>query len=296
MTPSEQDECLSMYGKTCLVTGATSGIGKETALGLARMGATVLMVSRDPARGAAVAAGIGESTQGTVEVFVADLAVQHDVRALARQVTDRHQVLDVLVNNAAAVNAVRRLTPDGIEATLAVNHLAPFLLTHLLDAPLKSAGTARVVTVSSYLHNMVKVIPWDDLQSEHSYRSARTYNLTKLMNVLFTYQLARHCAGTSLTANALHPGWPLKTNLGREQHGKGGAFDRITKLFGASAAKGARTSLFLASSPTLAAATGGYYAQCKPTKSSRLSQDEATAQHLWQVSANMCGISAAASP
>jgi len=294
MTSSGQHERLSMHGKTCLVTGATSGIGKETALGLARMGATVLMVARDPVRGAAVAAEIGEcAPQGTVEVFVADLAVQHDVRALARQVTDRHRAVDVLVNNAAAVNAVRRVTPDGIEATLAVNHLAPFLLTHLLDAPLNYAGTARVVTVSSYLHNMVKVIPWDDLQSEHCYRSAGIYNLTKLMNVLFTYQLARRGAGTNLTANALHPGWPLKTNLGREQQGKGGAFDRITKFFGASAAKGARTSLFLASSPTVAAATGGYYAKCKPTKSSRLSQDETAAQQLWQVSAEMCGISAA---
>jgi retinol dehydrogenase 12 len=287
---------VSMGGKVCLVTGATSGIGKETAIGLARRGATVLLVARDPARGAAAATELGEcAPQATVELFVADLAHQHDVRELARQVAHRHQRLDVLVNNAAAVNSVRRVTAEGIEATVAVNHLAPFLLTNLLYDQLRSAQAARVVTVSSYLHNMVKVFPWDDLHSERSYRSHAAYNLTKLMNILFTYELARRCPGTRLTANALHPGWPVKTNLGREEQGMGAIFDRVTTFFGASAAKGARTSLFLASSPSVAGATGGYFAKCKPATSSRLSHDEITAQKLWQASSELCGISAGGS-
>jgi len=286
----------TMRGMTCLVTGATSGIGEQTASGLARLGATVLIVARDAERGAAVAADIRTAApQGRVELFGADLAVQADVRRLAADVADRHPRLDVLINNAAAVNAAHRLTSDGIEATLAVNHLAPFLLTHLLLEPLTAAPAGRVITVSSYMHHRVKTIPWDDLQGEHRYRGQDAYNLTKLMNILFTYELARRCAGTSFTANALHPGWPLKTNLGREQHGAGGAFDRITKLVGSSAAKGARTSLYLASSPAVAGTSGGYYAKCKPATSSKLSHDEDTARKLWQRSAQLCGATTPAS-
>lgn len=297
MTSSEHDEQRSMHGKTCLVTGASSGIGRETALGLARQGATVLLVVRDLDRGATVAAEIATcASQGSADVFVADLAAQDQVRELAHRVTERHHTLDVLVHNAAAVNPVRRVTADGVEATLAVNHLAPFLLTHLLAEPLRAAPAARVVSVSSYLHTMVKTIPWEDVQSEHSYRASATYNITKLMNLLFTYELARRWAGTRVTANALHPGWPLKTNLGREQRGAGAVFDRVTKLFGASAAKGARTSLFLASAPAVAEETGRYYTKSKPTTSSPLSHDAAAAQQLWQASEKWCGISPADNP
>lgn len=286
----------TMRGTACLVTGATSGIGEQTASGLARMGAAVLIVARDAERGAAVAADIrATAPQGTVELFVADLAAQADVRQLATDVADRHPRLDVLINNAAAVNAEHRLTIDGIEATLAVNHLAPFLLTQLLLGTLTAAPAGRVITVSSYMHHRMKAIPWDDLQGEHGYRGQDAYNLTKLMNILFTYELARRCAGTSVTANALHPGWPLKTNLGREQHGARGAFDRITKLVGSSAAKGARTSLYLASSPAVAGASGGYYAKCKPVTSSKLSHDEDSARKVWQLSADLCGTTTPAS-
>jgi len=281
----------TMRGMTCLVTGATSGIGEQTAHGLARLGATVLIVARDAERGAAVAADIrAAAPQATVELFLADLKMQAEVRTLAADVAGRHRRLDVLINNAAAVNAEHRLTGDGIEATLAVNHLAPFLLTHLLLEPLTAAPAARVITVSSYMHHRVKTIPWDDLGGERGYHGQDAYNLTKLMNILFTYELARRTIGTRITANALHPGWPLKTNLGREQHGAGGMFDKISKLLGSSAAKGARTSLHLASSPAVAGTTGGYYAKCKPATSSKLSRDEDTASQLWQRSAQLCGI------
>lgn len=278
-----------LSGRVCLVTGATSGIGKETALGLARSGATVLMVARDRGRGDVVADQIrSAAAPGSVEVLIADLACQGDVRALADQVRHGHDRLDVLVHNAGAVNATRRVTVDGIEATLAVNHLAPFLLTDLLAPLLQATPGSRVVTVSSYMHTRVKDIPWDDLQAERRYSPAATYNLTKLMNVLFSYELARRCTGTNVTANALHPGWPLKTNLGREQTGPGGLFDRATKLIGASAAKAATTSLYLAGSPDMATVTGQYFSHCHPAKSSALSHDTATAERLWAASAELC--------
>ncbi len=135
-------------------------------------------------------------------------------------------------------------------------------------------------------------IPWDDLQAEHNYSAAATYNLTKLLNVLFTYELARRWAGTSVTANALHPGWPLKTNLGREQTGPGALFDRAIKLIGSSAAKGARTSLYLAGSPDVAAVTGQYFSRCRPAKSSALSHNTAAPERLWARSAELCGLPA----
>ncbi len=151
---------------------------------------------------------------------------------------------------------------------------------------------SRVVTVSSYMHTRVKDIPWDDLQAEHDYSAAATYNLTKLLNVLFTYELARRWAGTSVTANALHPGWPLKTNLGREQTGPGALFDRATKLIGSSAAKGARTSLYLAGSPDAADVTGQYFSRCRPATSSALSHNTAAGERLWARSAELCGLAA----
>ncbi len=286
----------TMAGMTCLITGATSGIGEQTAHGLARLGATVLIVARDAGRGAAVAADIqAAAPHATVDLFLADLQVQAQVRTLAADVAGRHPRLDVLINNAAAVNAGHRLTGDGIEATLAVNHLAPFLLTQLLLKPLTAAPAARVITVSSYMHHRVKKIPWDDLGGERGYRGQDAYNLTKLMNILFTYELARRTDGTRITANALHPGWPLKTNLGREQHGAGAMFDKISKWFGSSAANGARTSLHLASSPAVAGTSGGYYAKCKPATSSKLSHDPDTARRLWQRSTQLCSINTPAS-
>ncbi|MGI8412460.1 MAG: SDR family NAD(P)-dependent oxidoreductase [Solirubrobacteraceae bacterium] len=278
-----------MRDRTCLVTGATSGIGRETALSLARSGAQVLIVARDRRRGETTASDISAAaaSPGSVQLFVADLASQQDVRDLAHQVSEGHERLDVLVHNAGAVNRERRVTVDGIEATLAVNHLAPFLLTELLAPLLHATAGSRVVTVSSYMHTRVKQIPWDDLQSEHAYSAAATYNLTKLMNLLFTYELAQRWARHTTTANALHPGWPLKTNLGREQTGPAAIFDRATKLLGSSAAKGAQTSLYLAGSPDVAALTGQYFARCKPAKSSALSRDAAARQRLWAASAEL---------
>jgi NAD(P)-dependent dehydrogenase (short-subunit alcohol dehydrogenase family) len=279
----------AMAGKTCLVTGAAGGLGLATALGLTRMGATVLMVARDRASGEAAIAEIGaRSTQGSVELFIADLSSQRQVRRLATEVIERHPTLDVLVNNAASVFAERRLSEDGIEMTVATNHLAPFLLTTLLAEPLAKAPSSRVVNVSSYLHRSVRAIPWDDLQGERRYTSHGEYNLTKLMNVLFTYELAKRLAGSGVTANCLHPGWPLKTRLGRDEHGIARIFDRLSKLVGKSAEEGARTALFLASSADVAGVSGGYFMNCKPAESSSLSHDGPAAARLWDLSSTLC--------
>jgi NAD(P)-dependent dehydrogenase (short-subunit alcohol dehydrogenase family) len=177
----------------------------------------------------------------------------------------------------------------GLEATFAVNHLAPFILTHLLAEPLMAAAPSRVVNVTSYLHNMVKSIPWDDLQAESNYRSHAVYDLTKLMNILFTYQLAKRWAGKGVSANCLHPGWPLKTDLGREERGIAGLFDRASKLFASSAENGSRTTVYLASSQEVEGVTGSYFSSCKAAKSSKLSHDELQATRLWERSSELCG-------
>ncbi len=282
---------IALSGKTAVVTGASSGLGKEAALGLARAGAMVLLVCRDRGRGEAAAAEIRRrAPAGEVELLVGDLASQRQVRALAGQVRERHQRLDVLINNAAAANSVRRVTEDGLEATIAVNHMAPFLLTQLLHEPLLRGAPSRVVNVSSHTHKWVKAIPWDDLQSERKYQGSAAYNLSKLMNVLFTTELARRWASTGVTVNCLHPGWPLKTGLGREATGISGAFDRLTKLCAASAEHGARTQLFLATSPDVASVTGAYFVKSKPAQPSPLARDQDAAARLWQQSAASCGL------
>lgn len=288
-------QTVPMAGKTCMVTGASGGLGLATALALARMAATVLIVARDGARGQTALAQLRrEAPAATIELYLADLSSQRQVRQLAAEVSGRHERLDVLVNNAGAVNRDRNLTEDNLEATLAVNHLAPFLLTHLLEEKLKTAAPSRVVNVSSYLHKMIKEIPWDDIQAERDYSSHTVYNLTKLMNVLFTYDLAQRWAAGGVTVNCLHPGWPLRTNLGREESGTGRLFDRATKVFAKSATDGARTSVYLASSPAVAKVTGVFYTSCKKAESSQLSHDERAATRLRRVSAELCGLAAQA--
>lgn len=286
-------ERATMQGRVCLVTGATSGIGRATAAGLARSGTTVLMVARDRERGERTAAELRAMAPDTaVELFVADLSSQQDVHDLAERVLARHERLDVLVNNAGAVRNAWHFTVDSVESTLAVNHLAPFLLTRLLEPALAAALAARVITVSSYLHHRVKQIPWDDLEQRNDYSAAGAYNLSKLFNVLFTYELARRWEGSARTANTLHPGWPLKTDLGREQRGAAALFDRASKLIAAPPDKGARTTLYLASSSDVDAVSGTYFARCRPAKSSALSHDAAAGQRLWAISEQLCGLTA----
>ncbi|MDQ6661238.1 MAG: SDR family oxidoreductase [Chloroflexota bacterium] len=280
----------TMHEKICLVTGASSGIGQEAALGLAHMGATVLMVARDRTRGERAASEIRHKVpEGKVELLVADLSSLDEVRQLAKQVLKQYDRLDVLLNNAGVALAERHVTVDGLEATLATNYLSPFLLTNLLLDRLKKSAPARIVNVASYTHTWVRSIPWDDLQSERTYDSRSVYNLTKLMDILFTYELARQLTGTGVTVNCLHPGWPMKTNLDREAKGVFALFGKISNLFALSAEQGATTSLYLASSPEVAHSSGRYFAKCQPAESSQLSHDEAVASRLWNISKKLCG-------
>jgi NAD(P)-dependent dehydrogenase (short-subunit alcohol dehydrogenase family) len=273
-----------MSGKTCLVTGATSGIGKETALRLAMLGATVIIAARDAARCAGAADEIRRRVPlAQVETVPADLASLAQVRRLAEVILARYDRLDVLVNNAGVISARRQLTADGLETTFATNHLGPFLLTSLLRGLLEHSAPARVVTVSSAAHKQVRTIPWDDLPGGGPARQGQAYPLSKLLNILFTVELARRLAGTGVTANCLHPGF-VRTALGRDVTGVLGAVVHLVLPFQAGPAKGAKTSVYLASSPEVAEVTGGYFVKCAPARPSALARDAQAAARLWALS------------
>lgn len=285
------DRMPGMDGKTCLVTGATSGVGKETALGLARRGATVLLVARDRTRGEDALAEVRRaSPSSAAELLLCDLSSLAQVRRLGGEVLARRDRLDVLVNNAGASYGIRRVTEDGLEATFATNHLGPFLLTNLLLGRLVESGPARIVNVASDTHRWAKRVPWDDLQAERRYRALAAYNLSKLFVVLSTLELARRLEGTAVTANCLHPGWPLKTALDRDARGPFALFARASKRFGAPASEGAKTPIYLASASEVAGTSGRYFAACRPAESSPLSRDEAAAARLWAVSERLAGL------
>lgn len=286
-----------MAGRTALVTGATTGIGRATAAALAERGARVLLVARDQGRGedarreiAARAATAGHG--GAAEVLLADLSRQADVRKLAGEVRGRVDQLDVLVNNAGALFETRRLTEDGIEATLALNHVAYFLLTALLLDPLRAAGAAtgdaRVVVVASDAHQAVRTLPIDDLQLARGWTPVRAYAVSKLANVMFAYALARRLAGTGIAANALHPG-VVASGFAQGQGGTWGWFFKLARPFLTSPATAAATSVYLASDPTIRGATGGYYKKSRPARSSAASYDVAAQEALWAATERLVG-------
>src|SRR6266436_618139 len=282
----------SMQGKVCLLTGATSGIGKATALGLAQMGATMVMVSRDRARGEAAQSEIKtKSGNNAVDLLIADLSSQQSIRQLAENFKRNYTQLHVLINNAGVFMLRRRTTVDGLEMTFAVDYLAPFLLTNLLLDVLKASAPARIVNVSSNSHE-AGYIKLDDLQAEHNYRSMRAYGQAKLAVVLFTYELARRLQGTGVTANCLHPGF-VATNIG--QNGVGPVGRSIVKLIfsrlGISPEEGAKTSLYLASSPEIVGVTGKYFAKSIPIRSAPISYDETLQRQLWEESAKLVNLS-----
>jgi len=278
-----------MAGRTVLVTGGTGGIGKATALGLARMGAHLAITGRDRGRAEAAAREIGAAGGGPADVFVADLSSQAEVRRLAGEVLQRLPRIDVLVNNAGGYWNTRHVTADGLEHTFALNHLAPFLLTCLLLGRLEQSAPARVVTLSSNAQAMGR-IDFGDLQGERSYSGARAYNQSKLANVMFTYELARRLPGTSVTANALHPG-VVRTSFGAEDPGRvQRLFVPVMRPFMKSPAQGAATSIHVASDPGLDQVTGRYFAASKTRKSAERSYDETVAARLWQVSADLTSL------
>ncbi len=289
----EHPRSTAMTGRTVLVTGATTGIGRATAVGLATMGAHVAITGRDRGRAEDAAGEIRAAGGGQVDVFVADLSSQAQVRRLAGEALGRLPRIDVLVNNVGGYWNTRHVTADGLERTFALNHLAPFLLTGLLLDRLTQGAPARVVTVASAAQAMGR-IDFDDLQGERSYSGSRAYDQSKLANMLFSYELARRLRGSGVTANALHPGM-VSTSFGAEDPG------RIQRLmvpflrpFMKSPARGAATSIHLASAPDLEQVSGCYFAGSRPRRSSARSYDEDVAARLWEVSADLVGMTAAA--
>jgi len=279
-----------VIGKICLVTGATSGIGLETAVGLAERGATVIVHGRDPERGhEAVAEVMHRARRGDVGLLVADLSSQAEVRRLAKDVRAEYGRLDVLVNNAGVITPKRRKTVDGLETQLAVNHLAPFLLTNLLLDVLKASGRARVVNVSSQVERL-GVVDFDDLGREkRPYDRLDAYNQSKLANILFTTELARRLAGTGVTANCLHPG-VIGTKLLVAFEGRPSLLRFMTTRGRPTPKEGAATSLFVATSPALEGVTGRYFRESAESRPSPRALDEVTARRLWEVSERLTGL------
>jgi NAD(P)-dependent dehydrogenase (short-subunit alcohol dehydrogenase family) len=278
----------NMQGKICLVTGATSGIGKVTVLGLAQMGATVVMVGRDREKGEAVQNEIKtKSRNEAVDLLLADLSSQESIRQLAENLLERYTKLHVLINNAGMVSLTRRETVDGLEVTFAVNQLAPFLLTNLLLDVLKASAPSRIINVSSDSHE-AGYIKMDDLQLEKHYRFMRAYGQSKLALVLFTYELARRLQGTGVTANCLHPGF-VATNIGQNGTGPLGraVVNLIFSSLGISPEEGAKTSIFLATSPGVEGVTGKYFVKSIPKRSAPITYDETLQRQLWEESARL---------
>jgi NAD(P)-dependent dehydrogenase (short-subunit alcohol dehydrogenase family) len=274
-----------MQGRICLVTGATSGIGKATVMGLAQRGATVVMVGRDREKGEAVQGEIKtKSGNEAVDLLLADLSSQESIRQLAENFLQRYTKLHVLINNAGMSSLRRRETVDGLEVTFAVNQLAPFLLTNLLLDVLKASAPSRIINVSSNSHKS-GYINMDDLQSEKKYM--RAYGQSKLALVLFTYELARRLQGTGVTANCLHPGF-VATNFGQNGTGPlGRGVIKFLSRFGMSPEEGAKTSIFLATSPEVEGVTGKYFVKSIPKRSAPITYDETLQRQLWEESARL---------
>jgi retinol dehydrogenase-14 len=278
-----------MRGKRVLVTGGTSGIGRATAVAMATMGADVVVTGRNRERGELAVEEIwAESFGGSVELMLADLAVQAEVRRLAEEFMERHDRLDVLVNNAGLVQSTRTETRDGIETTLAVNHLAPFLLTNLLLDLLKSSAPSRVVTVSSEAQRWGRM-DFDDLQSKSKYRGFPVYGMTKLANIMFTYELAERLEGTGVTATCMHPG-AVNTRFGTNNGGPMTLLFRALKPFMRTPGQGADTVNYLASSWEVEGVSGKYYSDRKWIEPQQIALDPEARRKLWEASEELTGL------
>jgi NAD(P)-dependent dehydrogenase (short-subunit alcohol dehydrogenase family) len=278
-----------LRGKTCLITGATNGIGLETAVALARAGGNIVLVGRSPQRIEAASKTVRDAGgTGTVDTIQADLSSQAEVRRAAAEFRDRHARLDVLVNNAGGVFMRRETSVDGIEMTFALNHLAYFLLTNLLLDLLIASAPARVINVSSGAHVGGRM-RFDDLANPRRYSGWAAYSQSKLANVLFTYELARRLEGKGVTANALHPGF-VATNFGRANSGIFNPLFRLLQLGAISPAQGAQTNIYLAASPEVEGVTGAYFDRSKAVRSSAASYNVQDARRLWEESARLTAL------
>ncbi|HET9732458.1 MAG TPA: SDR family oxidoreductase [Acidimicrobiales bacterium] len=280
-----------MSGRTVVVTGGNSGIGFETAAALAAAGARVVITARDPDRGHDALERLrGRDPKGSVELVLFDLASLDSVRAGADELLSLDRI-DVLVNNAGLMLSERRQTVDGMEMTFQVNHLGPFLLTVLLLDRLKGSAPARIVNVASTAHKGARSMGFDDLQATGGYRGMAVYSRSKLANVLFTRELARRLEGTGVTANSLHPG-TVRTGWAGDGDSQGlmAIGMRIARPFFIGPAKGAETSIYLASSPEVEGVSGRYFVRCRDRTPSRAARDDDAARRLWEVSEELAGL------
>ncbi len=276
-----------MHGKVVVITGSNIGIGKETAVGIAALGATTVLACRNPEKAAAAQAEIKERTgNDDVHVVLLDLADLESVRAAADEILRRWDRLDVLINNAGGIWTPRQTTKQGFEQTFGVNHLGHFLLTNLVLDRLKASAPSRVVNLSSIGHHWAwRGLHFDDLQSERRYSVMDVYGRSKLANILFTRELARRLDGTGVTVNAVHPG-PVRSGFGMDGDMRGivGLGNRVLRAFEISPAAGAKTSIHVATAPALEGKTGGYYARSKPGHMSRMARNDEQARRLWDES------------
>ncbi len=279
----------SLAGKTAVITGATSGIGRATAVELARRGARLLLVGRNEARAQETVEAIrAAAPKADVEVIRGDFAAQAEVRRVGEELAKRVDRLDLLINNHGVTLTRRTLTPDGYEATFAINHLGYFLLTGLLLPKLRATPGARIVSVASEAHRF-GALDLSDLHSERKYATFNVYGKSKSANIHFTRELARRYGSGALTVNCVHPGG-IATNLGR---GNGALMDvvhRVVMLFMKTPEQGAQTSLYAATAPEAAGRNGAYYADCKPKEPAAHCRDEATAKQLWAISEGLTGL------
>lgn len=282
---------MNMQNKLCMVTGANSGIGKATAMELAKQGAYVVMVCRDEGKAETARKDIIEKTGNTgVEIMLADFAYQYEIRELGDHFNSKFDELDVLVNNAGMIPSKREETIDGIEKTFAVNHLGPFLLTNLLMDALRSASGARIVNVSSEVHRLgASVFNLSDLQLEQGFTPMKAYGISKLCNILFTRELARRLQGTDVTANALHPG-VVSTQLADEAGWLMKLFYLIGSPFMRSPRKGAGTPIYLATSDDVNGVSGKYFRNKKMVKPADEALDEELSGTLWEMSEKLTGL------
>jgi retinol dehydrogenase-12 len=280
--------------RNCLITGGTNGIGRVTALTMAKAGMRVFIVARNQAKAEAVRTDmIRESGNGQIELLIGDLENLADVKKVAREFLAKKIPLHLLINNAGVVNGGRQLTKDGFEGMFGVNHLAPFLLTLLLLEALKAGAPARIVNVASDAHRFVKGLDFNDLQSEHGgFPPMKKYGASKLCNIYFTRELARRIEGSGVTVNAVHPGW-VATGLGGQNGFLGKVLMVVQKPFARSPEKGAACSIYVATSPELEGISGRYYFDGKEHRPSRAGCDDAAAQRLWKISEELCGVHAA---
>lgn len=277
----------SMDGKLCMVTGATAGIGFYTALEIAHMGSWVIIIGRNPQKCMEATNRIKEiSGNPSVEYLVADLSSQAQIRSAASSFYEKHSRLDVLVNNAGGFFLSRKVSVDGIEMTLALNHLAYFLLTNLLIDALKASSKARVINISSSTHTK-EHIDFHDIQLSKFYNPVHAYGQSKLANLLFSYELARRVAGTGITSNALSPGWVASEIWKKVNPWLTPLLDPIMQRIGLTPQEGAQTSIYLATSPDMEDKTGGYYIKKRPVLSSPASYDLDSARRLWEISADL---------